>query len=470
MASANAVSTWPEIRERIERQTTPQQFATWFRNLALEEVTDNKVVFSVPSRFHRDWIVTYYREHVEKAVAEVLGAPRPIHLDVVPRDPAEAATPRRPARSAAGPGPAVDAPPRAAPAPAGGPKVSADLPLTEGFDFESLVVGGCNQLAAAAGHSLAQAAACDFELLLVVGGTGLGKTHLLQAIARAAQGHRPQRAVAYVRAENFIHDFMQLMGTGEANRSAVSAQFRDKWRRLDFICFDDLHLLAGKLGTQQELLHTLNAWHDRGTRVVFAANGAPGDNLNLDPGLLARISGAFRVNLRMPDVDTRRELVLAKAKARGESLPADVVSFLAELPASTVRELEGALTGVVAGSRLTGTPITLRSARMALQDDTLLQRPASSPDRILKAVCTRFEVTVADLCSPRRPQALSFARQCGMYLLRERTELSLSEIGALLGGRDHTTILHGIRKVEEAVVVDSRVRDHLARLRQLLER
>src|SRR5262245_35553081 len=382
MASANAVSTWPEIREKIERQTTPQQFATWFRNLALEEMTDSKVVFSVPSRFHRDWIVTYYREHVEKAVAEVLGSPRPIHLDVVPRDPADVAAPRRAHRPAAG-GTASTAnvgvqapPPRAAPPPAAAPRVASDLPLTEGFDFESLVVGGCNQLATAAGHSLAQSSACDFELLLVVGGTGLGKTHLLQAVARAAQAQRPGRAVAYVRAENFIHDFMQVMGTGEANRSAASTQFREKWRRLDFICFDDLHLLAGKVGTQQELLHTLNAWHDRGTRVVFAANGAPGDNLNLEPGLLARLSGAFRVNLRMPDVDTRRELVLAKARSRGEALPADVVSFLAELPASTVRELEGALTSVIAGSRLTGTPISLRSARMALQDDLLLQRPA----------------------------------------------------------------------------------------------
>jgi chromosomal replication initiator protein len=485
MASANAVSTWPEIREKIERQTTPQQFATWFRNLALEELTDSKVVFSVPSRFHRDWIVTYYREQVEKAVAEVLGAPRPIHLEVSPRDPAEAAQPRRPARTTAGVADGVEPPaPRTAsrtenrsdhrpgttPRPATVPKMGTDLPLTEGFDFDSMVVGGCNQLAAAAGHSMAQTAAGDFELLLVVGGTGLGKTHLLQAIARAAMAQRPNRAVAYVRAENFVHDFMQVMGTGEANRSAVASQFRDRWRQLDFICFDDLHLLSGKVGTQQELLHTLNAWHDRGTRVVFAANGAPGDNLSLDPALLARISGAFRVNLRMPDVDTRRELVLAKSKARGEALHDDVVTFLAELPASTVRELEGALTSVIAGSRLTGTPITLRSARMALQDDTLLQRPASSPDRILKAVCTRFEVTVADLCSPRRPQALSFARQCGMYLLRERTELSLSEIGALLGGRDHTTILHGIRKIEETVAVDSRVRDHLTRLRQLLER
>jgi chromosomal replication initiator protein len=495
MASAQAVSIWPEIRDKLEKQTTPQQFATWFRNLALEEVTDLKVVFSVPSRFHRDWIVTYYREQVEKAVAGALGDPRPIHIDVLQRDAAGAAAfaprslpPPHPASGSgaaaaatqptAHPEPAIAAhPARAAvrtppgtpqgPAPA---RPGADLPLTEGFDFDQFVVGGGNQLAAAAGHALAQAAPCDFSLLFVVGGTGLGKTHLLQAIARSAARERPGRNVAYVRAENFIHDFMQVLGAADGTRSGASARFRERWRNLDVVCFDDLHLLTGKQGTQQELLHALNAWHDRGTRVVFAANCAVGENLNLDPNLCARIAGSFRVNLRAPDADTRRELVVAKARARGEALPADVVAFLAELPAATVRELEGALTSVIAGSRLTGTPITLRSARLALQDDTLLQRPASSPDRILKAVCQHFEVTVADLCSPRRPQALSFARQSAMFLLRERTELSLSEIGVLLGGRDHTTILHGVRKIADAVAGDGRSRDHLSRLRLLLDR
>lgn len=147
-----------------------------------------------------------------------------------------------------------------------------------------------------------------------------------------------------------------------------------------------------------------------------------------------------------------------------------MLDFLADLPTGNVRELEGALTSVIAGAKLTGTAISLRTARAALEEDALMQRPASSPDRILKAVCNHFEVTMADICSPRRPQALSFARQAAMYLLRERTELSLSEIGALLGGRDHTTILHGIRKIEEADGSDGRVRDHLTRLRSLLER
>ena len=452
----------------------------------------------------------------------MLGESRSIHIDVLQRDPADAAatlaarrpTPAPTPHSAAAPAAAHDgnhaasaaahtapaaahdgngaarpvrigvraspgAPPGAtaihdaAAATQHGPganRPGSDLPLTEGFDFDQFVVGGCNQLAAAAGHALSQPGACDFSLLFVVGGTGLGKTHLLQAIARAASREQPQRAVAYVRAENFIHDFMQVLGAPDGQRSSASARFRERWRNLDLVCFDDLHLLTGKQGTQQELLHALNAWHDRGTRVVFAASCAAGDNLNLDPNLTARISGSFRVNLRAPDTDTRRELVVAKARARGETLPGEVVAFLAELPAATVRELEGALTSVIAGSRLTGTAITLRSARLALQDDSLLQRPVSSPDRILKAVCQHFEVTVADLCSPRRPQALSFARQSAMFLLRERTELSLSEIGVLLGGRDHTTILHGVRKITDSVAVDSRSRDHLARVRQLLER
>jgi chromosomal replication initiator protein len=300
----------------------------------------------------------------------------------------------------------------------------------------------------------------------VIGGTGVGKTHLLQSIARAAAAAPgAPRQVAYLRGENFLNEFVTACAAG----ADAAAKFRDRWRTLDFVCFDDLHLLAGKTGTQNELVHTLNAWCDRGTRLVFAATCAAGENLSLDPALLARLASAYRVGLRTPDRDTRRALVVAKAAARSETLPADVADFLAELPATNVRELEGALTTVVAGARLTGTSLTLRSARASLQDDALLQRPASSPDRILKAVCQHFEVTPADLSSPRRPQALAFARQAAMFLLRERTELSLSEIGGVLGGRDHTTILHGIRKIEEGVARDDRVRDHVSRLRHRLD-
>jgi chromosomal replication initiator protein len=353
-------------------------------------------------------------------------------------------------------------------APASAVRTCGDLPLTEGYDFTRFVVGPSNQLAAAAAQSLATAprAALDFNTLFVVGATGTGKTHLLQAAARAAAEKSDVRQVAYVRGENFLNEFV----TACAQSAEATHRFRERWRNLDVVCFDDLQLLAGKCGTQQELVHTLNAWGDRGARLLFAAACAPGEQLALDPALQARLAGAYRLSLRSPDRDTRRALLAAKGRQRGEELPADVLDFLADLPTSNVRELEGALTGVLAGSKLTGTPITLRSARTALEEDALMQRPASSPDRILKAVCNHFEVTMADICSPRRPQALSFSRQAAMYLLRERTELSLSEIGALLGGRDHTTILHGIRKIEEADGSDSRVRDHLTRLRSLLER
>jgi len=467
MLSAQSVTVWQGILDHIEQKTTSQQFATWFRALRAQTIADDRVVLTVPSKFHRDWIATYYREVVEGAVAAVLGSRRQVHLEVAaPAAGAPAARPigRSAEKAAKAPPPAV------APGAAGGGTPSesgvrtcGDLPLTEGYEFDRFVIGACNQLAAAAGQSLASRAPTDFSLLLVLGASGVGKTHLLQAIARAAAG--PARAVAYLRGENFVNEFV----TACAGGADAAARFRDRWRQLAFVCFDDLHLLAGKTGTQAELVHTLNAWNDRGTRVVFAATCAPGEGLNLDPSLLARLAGAYRVSLRSPDRDTRRALVAAKAAARGESLPDDVVDFLAELPTGNVRELEGALTSVLAGARLTDTAISLRSARASIQDDALLQRPASSPDRILKAVCQHFAVVAADLFSPRRPQALSFARQAAMYLLRERTELSLSEIGAALGGRDHTTILHGVRKIEAGLAADSRVRDHVAQLRQLLD-
>ncbi|MSR47308.1 MAG: hypothetical protein EXS13_09625 [Planctomycetes bacterium] len=479
MLPAKAVTLWQAVLEKIEQKTTPQQFATWFRNLEVAELDEQRVVLRVPSKFHRDWIVTYYREVVEESVAAVLGGARELHLEIGGRDGADAASHRGATAATATPVPPVAV--RAAKAePArptlvashkfGGVRTCGDLPLTEGFDLARFVLGPNNQLAAAAARSLATAPIADFTTLFVVGSTGTGKTHLLQAAARLAAepgNAKPAgRQVAYVRGENFVNEFV----TSCAQGADAASRFRDRWRSLDLVCFDDLQLLSGKIGTQAELVHTLNAWSDRGTRLLFAASCAPGETLNLDPALQARLSGAYRLALRAPDRDARRALLVSKSTLRGEALPADVLDFLADLPTTNVRELEGALTSVLAGAKLTGTTVSLRTARTALQDDALLQRPASSPDRILKAVCQHFEVTMADMSSPRRPQALSFARQSAMYLLRERTELSLSEIGGLLGGRDHTTILHGIRKIDAIARSDSRVRDHLNRLRGQLER
>jgi chromosomal replication initiator protein len=493
MTPAQAVNVRQAVLDRIESKTTDQQFATWFRNLQISEIRDDRVVLTVPSKFHREWIATYYRDVLDDAVAAAVGDRRGVHLEVAPRNGSEAAAPPvarpvatapvepgvRPARTERPSAPAKAAAPT--PAPAGGVRTCGDLPLTEGFDFDHFVLGACNQLAAAAGQSLALDASVDFATMLVLGGTGVGKTHLLQSIARAAASksvaspsssangtarNGAPRQVAYLRGENFVNEFVTACASG----AEAATRFRDRWRSLDLVCFDDLQLLAGKPGTQGELVHTLNAWCDRGTRVVFAATCASGEALPLDAPLLARLAGAYRIGLRAPDRETRKALVVAKASARGDALPDDVVELLADLPTANVRELEGAVTSVVAGAKLTSTTVTLRSAKAALQDDSLLARPSSSPDRILTTVCRHFEVTTADLCSPRRPQALSFARQVAMYLLRERTELSLSEIGGVLGGRDHTTILHGIRKIEEENGSDSRVRDHLSRLRQVLDR
>ncbi len=469
MLPAKAVTHWQAVLEKIEQKTTPQQFATWFRNLQLAELDEQRVVLRVPSKFHRDWIVTYYRDVVEESVALVLGGARELHLEVGGREGGDGAAARVTAPLAPPPAKAARAEAPRAPGHAkpGAVRTCGDLPLTEGYDLARFVQGPCNQLATAAAQSLATSAQVDFATLFIVGATGTGKTHLLQAVARAAAARNEGgRQVAYVRGENFVNEFVTACAQG----AEAASRFRDRWRGLDFVCFDDLQLLAGKVGTQSELVHTLNAWGDRGTRLVFAASCNPGETLNLDPALQARLAGAYRVSLRAPERETRLALVVAKAKLRGEALPADVADFLAELPTHNVRELEGALTSVLAGAKLTSSSISLKSARAALNDDSLLSRPASSPDRILKAICQHFEVTVADLCSPRRPQALSFARQAAMFLLRERTELSLSEIGAQLGGRDHTTILHGIRKIDEVAHTDSRTRDHLTRLRTMLER
>jgi len=460
MLSAEAVSAWHEVLEKVEKKTTAQQFATWFRNLQVQAITDTKVSMAVPSTFHRDWIATYYRDVLETAVAEVFNGPREIQLNVVKGEVAGPAAPPRKAAAAPAPEAVAVAPARA---PSARPKPAFEVLLTEGMDFDHLVDGPANQLAKAAGISLSRGTQSDFSAMMLVGSTGLGKTHLLQAICRDALAHAKGRRVAYLRAEAFVNDFIQAVAEGQ------SARFRERYRNLDFVCFDDLQVLSGKGHTQTEFSHTLTAWMDRGARVVLAARCAPGDPLDVDPSLLQQLSAAFRVSLKHPSVEMRRAIVVQNATARKENLPEDVVEFLADLPVANVRELEGAVTSVIASSRLRGVEVNLRSARAALQDDALVQRPVSSPDRILNTVCKHFEVKLADVVSARRPQALSFARQVAMFLLRERTALSLSEIGELLGGRDHTTILHGIRKVERSLEKDSRLQDHVSRLRLILD-
>jgi len=472
MLSADAMSSWQKVLERIEKRTTTQQFATWFRNIQLQEVHEKKIVMAVPSTFHRDWIATYYKEILEGAVEEVFDADqqnhRDVHLVVAPRTSGSSRVLGRSEAESRG-SQSVDSRRGAGRAeapvlPGGFTAREGTFPLTSGLDFDHFVVGPSSQLAKAAGLSLVKESQCDFKVMLILASTGLGKTHVLQAIAREAQTNLPRSAkVAYIRAENFVNDFLQSLNDSDPSR------FRDRYRNLDFVCFDDLQVLTGKDRTQQEFLHTLTAWLDRGARVVLAARCSPGEPLDLDPQLIGQLGAAFRVTLRPPDAETRRRIVESKARSRSEELPEDVVDFLSDLPAANVRELEGAVTSVIACGRLTGVPVSLRLARSALQHDSLVQRPVASPERILHVVCNHFDVKISDLTSPRRPQALSFARQVAMFLLRERTELSLSEIGSLLGGRDHTTILHGIRKIEKANESDGRLRDHLSRIRSILD-
>jgi chromosomal replication initiator protein len=428
----------------------------------------------VPSAFHREWITKYYRKILEKSVAEILGEPRVIRLEITSTATAAngtvAKTPPRGVNGKTTTGavptisrrPAVLKPP-SLPEALPGADQAQTLTFIDGYDFEHFVGGPHNQLALAAARSLLENPQPDFSGMLVLGGVGLGKTHLLQATCRERKLLHPSENIAYIRGETFLNDFVAAVAKGE------TAVFRQRYRNLDFVCFDDLQVLRGKSQSQQEFLHTLTAWFDRGARVILAASCPTGGNLDLDPLLLSQLSSAFRVSLQTPERDTRRLIAMSKAQERGESLPEPIADFLADLPITSVRELEGAVTSLIASSRLTGLELNLRTARAVLQEEFLLVRPSCSPDRILRAICEHFEFKPLDLSSRRRPQALSFARQVAMYLLRQRTELSLSEIGALLGGRDHTTVLHGVRKIETEATEDSRVREHLSRIRTLLD-
>lgn len=474
MTSAEATSAWHAILGLVEQRTSTQQFSTWFRNLSLKEISKERVVVSVPSKFHRDWITTYYKDMLDASVAEVLKQSPAIHLEIatpvlgahpVSRDGGEATRDAERVKNPLGR--------RALDTEEGAEEcrlAAFSTRLIEEMDFDHFVTGESNRLGQAAGLALARSnhreasTEAHFRTLLLLGAVGTGKTHLLQAICREALEHHGPEQVAYIRGESFLNDFVQALSASDMT------SFRQRYRSLDFVCFDDLQVLSGKSQSQQELLHTLTAWLDRGARVVFAAACSPGGGLDLDPQLSSQLSSAFRVTLQMPGASHRRLLVQAIAQRRSIDLPEDVLDFLADLPLGSIRELEGSVTSLIAACRLTGVALSLESAQRILHVEALGYHRATSPEKILRTVCEHFEVKHSDIVSRRRPQALSFARHVVMFFLRELTELSLSEIGFMLGGRDHTTVLHGIRKIERDSKDDGRLRDHLSRIRVSLER
>jgi chromosomal replication initiator protein len=333
--------------------------------------------------------------------------------------------------------------------------------LNPAFTFDSFVVGSCNRLAHAAAMAVASAPGRAYNPLLICGGTGLGKTHLLHAIAQEAV--RCDLPVVCVSAEQFTTEFVTAVRDHRAD------EFRHRFRSPDILLIDDVQFLQGKDQTQIEFYHVFDELHGSGRQIALTCDRCPQDLPSLDQKLRSRLQCGLVADIKPPNLHTRMAMLYAKADARGLSIGTDVLEFLASRLPDNVRELEGALTRLAAYARLTQRPLTVELAAAALEDVTSdLPLPLPTPEAILAAVCRHFSFSRQLLTGRDRARQLTYARQIAMYLLREEARRPLAEIGRLLGGRDHATVLHGCTKISREFNLLAETRQHVECLRRTL--
>jgi len=436
---------WNRCIRNLQAELPEQQFNTWIRPLqAIED--DGQLKLLAPNRFVVDWLQEHYIERILEIV-DGSGSRTEVVVEVGSRNrPDVVASPmrRRVVSDAMLPAPRLDS------------------RLSPGFTFASFVEGKSNQLARAAASQVGENPGRSYNPLFIYGGVGLGKTHLMHAVGNSILEKKPTARVAYVHSERFVGDMVRGL-----QHNKIS-EFKRTYRSLDALLIDDIQFFAGKERSQEEFFHTFNALLEGQRQIVLTCDRYPKEVSGLEERLKSRFGWGLTVAIEPPELETSVAILMSKAAAEQVELPEEVAFFIAKRIRSNVRELEGALRRVVANSRFTGRPIDLEFAKEALRDLLALQDRLVSIENIQKTVADYFKIRVADLLSKKRSRSIARPRQFAMALAKELTNHSLPEIGDAFGGRDHTTVLHGCRRIEALRETEKRVdEDYLNLLRTL---
>jgi chromosomal replication initiator protein len=438
------MTLWNRCIRDLQAEIPEQQFNTWIR--PLQAVEDGSVLrLLAPNRFVVDWLQEHYIERILQIVDDS-GESAEVVVEVGSRQPVA---------------PAAAIVPRPAAARQAGPAL-LESRLSPGFTFASFVEGKSNQLARAAASQVGENPGKSYNPLFIYGGVGLGKTHLMHAIGNAMLARNPAAKIAYVHSERFVGDMVRGL-----QHNTIS-EFKRSYRSLDALLIDDIQFFAGKERSQEEFFHTFNALLEGQRQIVLTCDRYPKEVNGLEERLKSRFGWGLTVAIEPPELETSVAILMSKAQAEGVALPDEVAFFIAKRIRSNVRELEGALRRVIANSRFTDRPINLDFAKEALRDLLALQARLVSIENIQKTVAEYFKIRVADLLSRRRSRSIARPRQFAMALAKELTNHSLPEIGDAFGGRDHTTVLHGCRRIVALRESDKRIdNDYLNLLRTL---
>jgi chromosomal replication initiator protein len=446
-AETRADDLWETIAARLRETLTETTYETWFGHAEPRSLTGDRLVVEVPNDFTRDWIEGHFLDLVSRATSDALGRDGSVAFAVAERQPSH-----RPSR------PTDVLSESSAPAPARDVEIhfrdGPEATLNPKYTFDLFVIGSSNRFAHAAALAVAEAPAQAYNPLFIYGGTGLGKTHLLQAIAHYVRQHSRRLTTRYVTSETFMNDFIDSL------RDKRIEGFKRRYRNYDLLLVDDIQFFEGKERIQEEFFHTFNSLYEGGAQIVISSDRPPREIATLEERLRSRFEWGLLTDVQAPDLETRIAILRKKVNTERIAITdPEVLTFIAGRVSSNIRELEGALTRVVAFSSLTDRPMTVELAEHVLKDvyPQGEEAPEVTIPRIQEAVSQRFGVTLEELVSPRRSQAVAYPRQVAMYLSRELTDASLPMIGREFGGRDHTTVIHAKDKISRLIREDRSV-------------
>jgi chromosomal replication initiator protein len=448
-----AESLWDDVATRLRGALNEKTFGNWFGEVAPVSLDGDVFVLAVPNDFTREWIESHFAELVRAAIKDATATGLRLQLTVAPQPPAgPVALP-------------LDAVAETTPSVA----VRTDVVggINPKYTFDSFVIGSSNRFAHAAALAVAEAPGQAYNPLFIYGYTGLGKTHLLHAVANYVAAHSSNLTVRYVTSEMFVNDFINSV------RDKRIEGFKQRYRTYDVLLIDDVQFFEHKERIQEEFFHTFNSLYEAGRQIVISSDRPPKEIATLEERLRSRFEWGLLTDIQAPDLETR--IAILRKKVTTDAIAIDdpeILSFIASRVSTNIRELEGAVTRVVAFSSLTGLPLTVELAEQVLRDlfpdggDV----PAVTISKIQETVSERFSLSVTELVSPRRSQAVAYPRQVAMYLSRELTDSSLPKIGKEFGGRDHTTVIHATTKITRLINEDrtvyNLVQELTARLKQ----
>ena len=448
---------WQACTEQLAQDLPAQQFSTWIRPLVAQVADDfSRITLFVPNRFTLDWIRAQYAGRIAALIESLYGQSMVLELALAQRT-STVRTYVQP-QSPAAPLNASDT----APPPDDSARGVLRNRLNAALTFDTLVEGTANRMARAAAMHVANAPGQLYNPLFIYGGVGLGKTHLLQAVGHQLLSTHPSARVLYTHAEQFVSDVVKSY-----QRKAFD-EFKARYHQLDLLLIDDVQFFAGKEKTQEEFFNAFEALLSRKSHIVMTSDTYPKGLANITARLVSRFDSGLTVAIEPPELEMRVAILMDKAQAEGYALPEDVAFFVAKNVRANVRELEGALQNILAYSRFSGRPIDIGLVREALRDLLSIKNRQISVENIQKTVADFYKIKVADMHSKKRPANIAKPRQIAMYLAKEMTQKSLPEIGEMFGGRDHTTVLHAVRKITAERANDPDLNQHLHVLEQTL--